>query len=285
MMKRAVPVPLAVVLGFLFPAIASATPFGVGASYSYSIGADLHGISVAPQTDADGAVSIVYPQFLGAFGSVATLDITGSATPGLLKGFVETTADVTGWTDTRSSASATGFVELGFFDTIKVTSNALALGTPAKFEYKASLHSSLAVIGNPNCSPGSPVPHGGFIDLLIMSGTLSVGKTVCGAAMPVTQPLTTIIDTVVGGEFVIDGRIRLFVGAGAEPTGNLYSAVTANAANTANFTLVSLTPGVGSESASGASYTGVTTVPEGGSLLLVGLGALSVFAAARLRLA
>lgn len=284
-MKRTIPVRLAVVLSFLFPAIASATPFGVGASYSYSIGADLQGISVAPQVDADGAVSIMYQNFVGSFGSVATLDITGSAMPGLLKGFVETTADVTAWTDTRSSASATGYVELGFFDTIKVTSNTLPLGTPAKFEYKASLHSSLSVTGNPNCSPGAPVPNGGFIDLLIMSGTLSVGKTVCGAAMPATQPLTTLIDTVVGGEFVIDGRLRLFVGAGAEPTGNLYSAVTANAANTANFALVSLTPGVGSESASGASYTDVTTVPEAGSVLLVALGALSVFAAARLRLA
>jgi hypothetical protein len=268
------------VFALLLPTVASAEPidFGLGAWYSYGIGADQGGFSVPPQViNTANQPNFVLPpidrDFLGRFGSLATLDITGYAEPGVLKGRVETTADVRQGVDQQSAAHTTGALEIGFRDTLYVGSDSLPTGSLVQFQYTATLHSVMALVGTPNCTPGSPVPFGGFVDLLLMGGTVGVGKTVCGAPAPDTQMVSGVFNATVGQEAVIDARLRVYMGAAAGIGGDLFASALGDASNTANFYLSVLTPGATFTSASGATYVAPSvTVPEPSSIVLVGLG-------------
>jgi hypothetical protein len=265
---------------------ASADPIGysAGAYYLYSIGADLGGISVPPTvintTDVDFTFPTIDRVMTGGSGAQSTLLMTGSVAPGVLKGFVDTTADVRGSVSTGRppSASAVGYLDLGFRETFTVHSETLAPGSPVLVAYEAELHSTLSLVGAPACFPGTPVPNGGFVDLLIMGNTLRVGKEACGDPMPNTQLLNTILATTVGAELVVDGRIRIMVGAFAEGS-NAYSAAVGDAANTGNFFVTPITAGVTLTSASGGSYARAAAVPEPGSAALLALGLMTALGA------
>lgn len=260
------------------PAATSATPISYGGSYSYSIGVDGQGASVPPRI-VDSIEPVSFPGLdlvaNGRFGSVATLEMNGTAGPGLLKGFVEVTADTRGTTPlTNGAANANGMLEIGFIDTLRAGSDTLAFGTPVTFEYHATLHSTLSMVGTPNCTPGAQTP--GTITLFAMGGVYSVGKSACGPAMPDNQSLMALIHTTVGAEFVIDGRLRMIMGAGADVGGQRYSSATGNAANTANFFLIPVTPGATFTSASGGTYAAPAAVPEPATFLFVTAGLIGV---------
>jgi hypothetical protein len=267
----------------LLPTATFATSISFGGSYSYSMGADGGGFSVAPIiVDSDEPVSFpgIDTRFEGRFGSIATLKMFGAAAPGVLKGFVETTADVRGSSALNGAANANvGSLDVGFIDTLLFDSDTLPFGTPVTYEYHATLHSTLSLVGSPNCAPGAPVA--GSVDLLAMGGLATVGKSACGPAMPDTQSLMTLIHTTVGAEFVINGRLRIAAGAGADVGGQLYSSSTVEASNTATFFLIPVTQGVTFTSASGASYAAPSTVPEPATFLFLVAGAIVVFTSRR----
>ena len=116
-----------------------------------------------------------------------------------------------------------------------------------------------------------------FVDLLLFSGREQVGKTACGPPMPDTQLLTGTFTAVIGDPVSIAARLRIRVGAGAGPNVDLYSMATGNAANTANFYISALTPGVTFTTASGATYESQPqVVPEPSSLVFVASGVLGM---------
>ena len=199
------------------------------------------------------------------------LEMRGTAAHGELKAFVRASGDATG-ASSGGSASASGLVEVGFFDTLIVGHETLSVGAPVTFEYTGRLHSTLSHVGPPNCGPGATVQ---FIDLLIMTGAHSVGKTACGDPMPDHQFVSQLLHALVGDEIVIAGRMRVRVAAEASVGGVTFSSATGDAASTANFLVTPITPGATFRSLSGASYAAPAVVPEPAGVLLLGAGLLA----------
>ena len=138
-------------------------------------------------------------------------------------------------------------------DTITITSNTLASGTPVTFLATISLHRTIS--GTPPASVSA-----------FVNGPFGLTLTDTLASPNAAQSVSTIVNTTIGSVMSATSTLSLSAGAGAIAPFSLSGSVLAE--NTALFSFKPITPG--------ASYTtasGVTFVPEPASawLMLCGI--------------
>jgi hypothetical protein len=156
---------------------------------------------------------------------------------------------------------ANGFGQAWWGDTLTITSNTLASGTPVMFEATITFHRAIS---------GSGL---GVVNALV-SGPFGLSINDSRATPNPVQSVSTIVHTTVGSSISISSTLS--VGASGSVAPGQSSSGSIDAFNTSTFMFIPITEGASYSTASGVQF-----VPEPSTYVLAAMGIVAVLIARR----